>query len=88
MIGGDNPPPPKPNLDFRPKKGGGHPKLGKNSINSDLAETFRLAPGLRKKGIGNEKFYPPLAKTKFYAKEGGDTQNQAKIQPTLIWLKV
>ena len=52
-------PPPWPKLDFRQKKGGGHPKSGKNSTNSDLAETFRITPGLRKNGIGNEKFYPP-----------------------------
>ena len=52
-----------PKLDFRQKGGGGvHPKLGKNSTNSDVAETFRITPGLRKNGIGNEKFYPPLAK--------------------------
>ena len=75
------------NLDFRQNRGGGHPKLGKYSTNSDLAETFRITPGLRKNGIGNEKFYP-LSQNLILGKKGGGTPNKAKIKPTWIWLKL
>ena len=71
MIGGKNlPTPQKQKLDFRQKKGG-HPKSGKNSTNSDLAETFRISPGLRKNGIGNEKFYAPLSQNLILGKKEG-----------------
>ena len=62
-------PPPWQKLDFRQK--GGHPKSGKISTNSDLAETFRVAPGLRKNGIGNEKFYPLSQNSILGKKKGG-----------------
>ena len=52
------PPPLNQNLILGKKKGE-HPKSGKNSTNSDLAETFRITPGLKNDGIENEKFYPP-----------------------------
>ena len=63
------------------KKGGGHPKSGKISTNSDLAETFKISPGLRNNGIGNEKFHPhpPKPKTGSYAKKGEAPQIRQKF---------
>ena len=69
--------PHQPKLYFRQKRVG-HPKLGKNSTNSDLAQTFRVTSDQLKIVIGGKKNYPqPSAKTQFYA----------KIQPTQINIK-
>ena len=78
--------PPSQNLMLSKEKGG-HLKPGKNTTNSDLAETFRIIPGLRKNGIGNEIFYPHLEKLNFRQKKGG-IPNMAKIQPTQMRLKL
>ena len=37
--------------------------------------------------VGDEKNYPPKPKLDFRQKLGGTTPNQAKNQPTRIWLK-
>ena len=60
-------------------RGGGHPKLGKNSINSDLAEIFRVTPGLRKNGIQNEKIYPLSQNSDLGKKRGGAPQIRQKF---------
>ena len=73
------PPPLSQNSDLGKK--GGHPKSGKNSTNSDLAENFRITPGLRKNGIGNENFYLPFSQKLILGKKKGGTPNQAKNQP-------
>ena len=70
------------------KKGGTQNQV-KNSTKSDFAQIFRVTPAQWKNGIEDENFYPPSAKIKFKAKKrGGGTPNQAKIQPTWIWLKL
>ena len=43
-ISGDNPPPLSQNQILGEKEGA-QPKLGKNSTNSDLAQTFRMTSG-------------------------------------------
>merc|ERR1711867_272542 len=48
-----------PNLRFRQKKWEGHPKLGKNSTNSDLAQTFRVISDQQNIVIRGENLPPP-----------------------------
>ena len=54
------------------KEGGNHPKLGKHSTNSDLAQTFRVTSDKYKIVIGGEHFYPQKPKLDFRQKRGGE----------------
>ena len=62
--------PPKPEIDFRQKKEGGHPKLGKNSTNSDLAQNFRVTSYQQKIVIRGENLPPPEPKLNLGKKRG------------------
>ena len=76
---GENQPPLKPNVDFRQKKGG-HPKVGKNSTNSDLAQNFRVTSDQQKIMIWGEK--PPLPPSRILIlgkKRGGAPQIRQKF---------
>ena len=53
------------------KKGGGHPKLGKNSTNSDLAQNFRVTSDQQKIVIRGENLHPPLSQNLILGKKGG-----------------
>ena len=53
------------------KKGGGHPKLGKNSTNSDLAQNFRVTSDQQKIVIRGENLSPPLSQNLILAKNWG-----------------
>ena len=67
--------PPKPKLDFRQKKGG-HPKLGKNSTNLDLAQNFRVISDQQMIVIRGENLHPLLSKNLILGKKkGGGTPN-------------
>merc|ERR1711867_43482 len=60
------------------KKKGVHPKLGKNSTNLDLAQTFRVTSGQQKIVIGGEP--PPLSQNSISGKkEGGPLQIRQKF---------
>ena len=59
MIGGENFCPPLGQNLILAKKGGGHPKWGKNSTNSDLAQNFRVTSDQQKIEIKGENL-PPL----------------------------
>ena len=88
MIRAENPPPLSQNLILGEKNGGEHPKLGKNSTNSDLAQNFRVAWYQQKNVIRAENLSPPLSQNSILGKKSGSTPNQAKIQLTRIWLKL
>ena len=49
-----------------------HPNLGKNSTNSDLAQTFRVTSGQYRIVILGEKFYLPFSQDISLGKKGGD----------------
>ena len=70
MIGGENPPPPS-QISILGKKGGGHPKLGKNSTNSDLAQNFRVTSDQQKIVIRGENLPPPLSQDLILGKKSG-----------------
>ena len=73
-------PPPQPKLDFRQKKGGEHPKLGKNSTNSDLAQNFRVTSDQQKIVIKGENLPPPLSQNSILGKKwGGAPQIRQKF---------
>ena len=54
------------------KKEGGPPKLGKNSTNSDLAQTFRVTSDQQKIVIRGENLPPPLSQNSILGKKGGE----------------
>ena len=61
------------------KKGGGHPKSGKNSTNSDLAQTFRISSAQYRIVIGGENLY----QNSMLGKKGGSL----KIRQTFNLLR-
>ena len=74
MIEGENPPPPLSQISILGKKKGGHPKLGKNSTNSDLAQNFRVTSDQLKIVIRGENLPTPLSQNSILGKkEGGGT---------------
>ena len=76
MIRGENLPPPLSQNLILGKKEGKHHKLGKNSTNSDLAQTFRVTSGQQNIVIVGENLRPPpSSQISFLGKKGGVTQN-------------
>ena len=65
-------PPPLSQNSILGKKGGGHPKLGKNSTNSDLAQNFRVTSNQQKIVIKGENFPPPLSLNSILGKKRGE----------------
>ena len=63
-------PPPQAKSQFWAKKGG-QPKLGKNSTNSDLAQTFRVTSDQQKIVIKGENLPPPLSQNSILGKKRG-----------------
>ena len=71
MIRGENLPPPLSQISILGKKRGGHPKLGKNSTNSDLAQNFRVTSDQQKIEIRGENVPPPLSQNSILGKKKG-----------------
>ena len=64
-------PPPLSQNSILGKKGGGHPKLGKNSTNLDLAQTFRVTSDQQKIVIRGENLPPPQTQNWILGKKNG-----------------
>ena len=72
MIRGENLPPPLSQISILGKKRVGHPKLGKKSTNSDLAQNFRVTSDQQKIEIRGENLPPPLSQNSILDKKGGE----------------
>ena len=89
MIRGENLPPPLSQNSILGKKGGGAPQIRQKFNQLRFVSNFQ--GNLRPMKDFDERwiFFSSLSQNLIIGKKGGGTTpNQAKIQPTWIWLKI